>query len=707
MLDKSINTSQTETDGDNNFGSDNTQEVYGMQEVNNKKDQLVETSSLESMGSVGKRGNNLLILLLLIVASSVAYLLFGKSDVNFPWEKVNLPGKKNLQLEFEKFSSNSEFLTYLEESSKVAIYPSFTTGVDTMETRDLQTLSAPTIGGTTMEKTSERSSSTNVQVAGVDEADIVKNDGENIYTSSLMYSGRFLPAISDNFESIMPPDYQTPKTKIIKGFPVESMKKLSEVDMSGNLLLSKENLVILAYDKISAYDVSDAANPKSIWTLELENDQELLSSRLIDDQLYLVVRKYVSYSSPCPIPVFKGEGQFTIPCTDIYYPRSIKLPVDSVYSVMKIAVNDGKIQDEASFVGSVTNSQVYVSKDNLYISYFYNEDIFGFMSDFYEKSASDIIPSELIAKLKQVRDMDISDEAKMLELSVITQKLMSGMSADEQLKFNTELENRMTKYIKDNVKSLERTGLAKISTGDLELSASTSFPGSLLNQFSMDEYEGNLRIATTLGMNMLSPTETLNEVQVFDADLNIIGTVSDLGLSERIYSARFIGDRGYVVTFRQIDPFYVLDLSDPKNPKKTGELKIPGYSSYLHPINEDLILGVGMDGSKVKISMFDVSDPASPKEVDMYTLDEYWTEVSSNHHAFLLDDKHKVFFLPGSRGGYIFGYANNKFELKKAVSETNIQRAIYIDDYLYLISANSITVLNENTWETAKTFSDF
>ena len=123
-----------------------------------------------------------------------------------------------------------------------------------------------------------------------------------------------------------------------------------------------------------------------------------------------------------------------------------------------------------------------------------------------------------------------------------------------------------------------------------------------------------------------------------------------MGLTERVYSARFIQDKGYVVTFRQTDPFYVLDLSDPASPKLAGELKIPGYSSYLHPITKDKIIGIGKEGQNVKVSLFDASDPANPQEVSKYTLSEYWSDILNTHHAFLMDEKHGVFFLPGLFG---------------------------------------------------------
>ncbi|MEA3560689.1 MAG: beta-propeller domain-containing protein, partial [Candidatus Omnitrophota bacterium] len=95
-------------------------------------------------------------------------------------------------------------------------------------------------------------------------------------------------------------------------------------------------------------------------------------------------------------------------------------------------------------------------------------------------------------------------------------------------------------------------------------------------------------------------------------------------------------------------------------PELKGELKIPGYSSYLHPINKDRILGMGKEGSKVKVSLFDVELASNPKEADKYILDEYWSDVLNTHHAFLLDAKHKIFFLPGHKGGYIFSYEKNR-----------------------------------------------
>ena len=250
---------------------------------------------------------------------------------------------------------------------------------------------------------------------------------------------------------------------------------------------------------------------------------------------------------------------------------------------------------------------------------------------------------------------------------------------------------------------IDSDGVEVVNLSDFSIAATGKIPGNLLNQFALDEHNGNLRAAVTIAgrASGLGVSESANDVYVLDGSLAIIGSVKDMGTSERIYSARFVGARGYLVTFRETDPFYVLDLSDPRNPKLSGELKIPGYSSYLHPISDGRVLGVGKEGQNVKLSLFDVSDPAHPSEKAKYTLDEYWSEVLNNHRAFLLDDKHSIFFIPGSKGAYIFSFAGDALSLTKTLSKYQTKRALYLDDYLYIVSDNSISVFDERTWEKA------
>lgn len=180
-------------------------------------------------------------------------------------------------------------------------------------------------------------------------------------------------------------------------------------------------------------------------------------------------------------------------------------------------------------------------------------------------------------------------------------------------------------------------------TGPATYRASGSIDGHLLNQFSMDEYEGFLRVATTTG-SPWGGDGSVSQVVVLgerNGSLTQVGSVGDMGKGERIYSVRFMGDAGYVVTFRQVDPLYVLDLRDPERPVVSGELKIPGYSAYLHPLGNGRLLGIGQDADDqgrtrgAKVSMFDVSDPANPREIDTFTVSDAYSDVEWNHLAFL------------------------------------------------------------------------
>jgi len=175
--------------------------------------------------------------------------------------------------------------------------------------------------------------------------------------------------------------------------------------------------------------------------------------------------------------------------------------------------------------------------------------------------------------------------------------------------------------------------------------ASGAVKGFMLSQWSMSEYDGYLRVATTDSPDWwwddLDSESFVKVLADRDGELVEVGSVGGLGEGERIYSVRFMGDVGYVVTFRQTDPLYTIDLSDPANPAVAGELKILGYSAYLHPVGDDLLLGIGQDATDegrtvgTQISLFDVSDPADPQRIQQYTLEHGSSEVEYDHHAFL------------------------------------------------------------------------
>jgi uncharacterized secreted protein with C-terminal beta-propeller domain len=233
--------------------------------------------------------------------------------------------------------------------------------------------------------------------------------------------------------------------------------------------------------------------------------------------------------------------------------------------------------------------------------------------------------------------------------------------------------------------------------------ASGSVPGFILNHYALSEHEGKLRVASTEEPAWRSP-DSHSSVTVLEQQGNRlarIGSVSGLGKGERIYAVRFMGDQGYVVTFRQIDPLYTLDLRDPTAPKVVGELKIPGYSAYLHPVGEGRLLGIGREGSGVQASLFDVSNPAAPARLAMLPFGPGQTPVENESHAFLYWAKANLAVIPlttYSNTGPWTGTAgitigpNTLSERGRIVHETAergtvpIERSFVIGDKLYTLS---------------------
>lgn len=235
--------------------------------------------------------------------------------------------------------------------------------------------------------------------------------------------------------------------------------------------------------------------------------------------------------------------------------------------------------------------------------------------------------------------------------------------------------------------------------GKLEGKAQGSFAGYLNDTFSIDEYQGKLRVVTTDG--------DTNAVYVMNESLEITGAIEDLAKDERVYSARFIGDTGYFVTFRETDPLFSVDLSDPENPRIIGELKIPGFSEYLHFYGEDRLLGIGMAADEntgategVKLTMFDISDRTDVKEEATYVIeDAYGTDVAYDYKAVLADPQKNLigFAAYGIRGEdyYLFTYEEETGFVCRLQEEINGNssggtRGLYIGDTLYVIRGNVI-----------------
>jgi len=500
-------------------------------------------------------------------------------------------------------------------------------------------------------------STTNIQVEGVDEADIVKSDGKYIYV------------VSGN------------KVVIIDAYPAESAGILSEIETNESpieLFINGDKLVMLGRAFVKVYDVSNRDNP--LLTRDVSFDGQYFDSRTVGSHIYvIIINSPVLYDNTIILPHTSSNGNTkTVPATEIYYFENTHDYSYGFTTIMAInAQDDGAdVTSETFLIGATQN--IFVSSNNIYVTY------------------TDYGVYPLIERSSETSDPET-----------------------------------------------ETTIIHKISIADgtIEYKSQGEVPGQVLNQFSMDEYQGYFRIATTTGWM------GQNNVYVLDGNLDIVGRLEGLAPGERIYSARFIGSRAYLVTFKQVDPLFVIDLEDPTNPRVLGELKIPGYSDYLHPYDETHLIGVGKEAvdvgsfawyQGVKIALFDVSDPENPIEISKYIIGDRGTDsyTLQDHKAFLFSRQKSLLVLPillakideegyseeippdayGEyvwQGAYVFDISlDDGLVLKGRITHFNndedinewgryyypydysVQRSLYIDNVLYTISGKLVKMNN-------------
>ncbi len=253
--------------------------------------------------------------------------------------------------------------------------------------------------------------------------------------------------------------------------------------------------------------------------------------------------------------------------------------------------------------------------------------------------------------------------------------------------------------------SIETTHIVriKIQGSTITSEASGKVPGRVLNQFSMDEYGDYFRIATTIsgfsGDVILGQTTQSNNVYVLNMNLTIVGRLENLAPGESIYSARFMGSRCYLVTFKKVDPLFVIGLDDPTAPEVLGKLKIPGFSDYLHPYSENLLIGIGketVDAEEgdfawyqgIKIALFDVSDVANPRQIASYIIGDRGTDspVLYDHKAFLFDKDRNLLAIP------ILLAEINENQYPDGVPPNAYGEFVWQGLYVFTITENSISL---------------
>lgn len=577
-------------------------------------------------------------------------------------------------------------------------------------------------------------SQTNVQVTGVDEPDIVKTDGTYLYivSGNKVIIVKATPAEDAVIEcEIEVNDTLTIRNIFISGsrlvvftegnnYPIYRSHIILEDETSG--------LSIAPYwywspdTHIKVFDLKDLENPELVKNVVVPG--RFSGARMIENFVYVVTIQY-SYDilyldedqTIVPSIIVNDEVK-KIPLSDILY---VDTPEESssLTNIVSVNIHDDE-DDVTAKIFLLGNSQIlYVSRDNIYITYsttIYDYDVLkGIVDEVLMPFLSESIKSEL----ELVNTLSINEYQKQTVTEWILQNYTDNM--DEELRENISLEV---------LKRIDRTIVHRISINDgqIQYEAQGTVPGHASNQFSLSENGDYLRISTTMESwrirNFISGgVQSQNNIYILNMDLELVGSVEGLAPGERIYATRFLGDKCYLVTFRQIDPFFVIDLSDPTDPTVLGELKIPGFSTYLHPYDETHVIGIGRDGIKVKVSLYDVSDVSNPIELSKCEIenndDSWWRAQSyalNEHKAFLFDREKNLLVIPVGtyykQSAYVFDISvENGIELKGNITHDSgineeddeediygygydygysIKRALYIDNVLYTISDNMV-----------------
>lgn len=459
-------------------------------------------------------------------------------------------------------------------------------------------------------------SETNVQEAGVDEPDVVKTDGEVmvvVVDQSLRVLDVTDPAAPELLSSTSIDGWEA--EVLLSGDRLLLIER-SDIDTVARLATQFEDMRIAGhgYDAttITQYDLSDPTDPRveRAWS----TPGSYLSARMVDDVVRIVVQGSPSATLPFVYPSTPGAEESAEAANRAVVEAST---LEDWVPTLVTTDADGDVVDESAIAPC----------DRLYRpSTFSGVGMVTVLTA--DLGAEGLGDGAGVGVLSTGETVYASAES----LYVATNRWTTTEETDEQ---------GMPRW--DGEQSTEVHQFALDGAAPAEYLASGSTSGRVLDQWSLSEHDGHLRMAVTDDMD-----ESVSSVVVFGRDgdrLEEVGRVGDLGRGEQIYAVRFIGDRGFVVTFRQIDPLYALDLSDPTSPAVTGELEIPGFSSYLHPVGEDLILGVGQEGTEDgqilggQVSLFDVSDPAAPQRLATLPLGEdAQSEVEYDHRAFLHHD---------------------------------------------------------------------
>jgi len=539
-------------------------------------------------------------------------------------------------------------------------------------------------------KESSDYSNTNNQTEGVIEGDITKTNGEYIF-----YTKNNQVIILDS-NPLKPEILSTIPVKTDKGYIREIYLQDKQLVIIGtsyttygypeplvdNMKMSFAPYYYTNNTFVQVYDFTEVSKPIKVMDMDFEGSY--VSSRLIEDKFYMVTDKNLNYYDVERVLLLNEEKDTTAQALFDYElkPKYANNLTNETFTIdfkdiyyfpdyikpnYLLTIGIDLTTKESEVVSYLGSAEnVYASQENLYLTF---------------------------------TDYDYTNEGE-------------GLIYVPNYQINTSI------YKFD------------LDMGQIVFNSKGKVSGTVVNQFSLDEYNGYLRIATTTGEMWNQDNPSINNVFVLDDELNQVGELTGLAPGEKIYSTRFAGERIYMVTYRQVDPFFVIDVKDPTKPVVLGELKIPGFSSYMHILDSNHVLGFGTETTEVdglvlqggfKISLFDVTDPENPveKKKEVIGTSGTYSELSYNHKALMISLSKGIMGLPitvASKtpysqdfdGAYVYDITTDDFSFKGLISHKvsdkpelyygyGIHRLLYIGDYIYTLSDNKMKVTDMGT----------
>ncbi len=536
-------------------------------------------------------------------------------------------------------------------------------------------------------------------------ADVIQLAGQKIYFSP--QNQYYLPKSVKNRNL-------TGVTMIFDGADLQKAAQIGTIPQDGNFLIAQNILAVFLDAGLAVYDVSDPASPKELWRGRIEDGSEIVASEHYNSKLYLVVKTDIDPANPCPIKPFEIKGNpFVVDCRQIFHPEK-NIFSDAVFTVLEINPLQGEVVNHLSFVGQNRESLALISQGNIYAAWRQDREEISFFNDFLQSKCKSLLPNYLLEKTAKLPAAEISLAGKEFELRRLFSSWLSTVSEKEKERVASEMISRLQEYLRDNSGAFEQTVISKIDMEKFGFGRQALIKGYLPDRQFISLSAGNLRLLalsgrmaarkmawfitgqTNFGDSLKNPAGAY----FLDADLNVEAEASNMDLSHQVCGARFTEKKAYLMGCSLDDPISAVDF-DPASLGLRGNFS-SALPAYIYPIGDELLLAISKNGKTIKITLFDAVLPAKIKKLAEYDLNDYWIDFEAAYQSFTADNANSRFFLPVSRGGYIFSYAAADLALEEILQSVDASRAGFFGDNLYLAGERGIEFFSAPDWKKIK-----